>query len=589
MDEFIKATERKEVEEAFSFRNFFVPLTTVKAIHWIVIIGVIVFANSLFNGFVWDDKTYVLSISQTIGLHIIKLFGQNIITLSGYYRPIGLFYFSVLYSIFGQTPFYYHLPQIILHIVNTVLVFLLFASFFRKNIAFFLSLIFLVHPIQTESVIYIAPTDGILFFFFGILTLVITNNKQTYRLWIITGILIFLALLTKESAIVFILLLLIFRILFNKGKVVLYGLISLCAMSVYFFIRFFIFHVYFYHITFIPMARVSFVDRLLNIPAITWYYLKTFFYPTHLIIDQQWVITQFNFQTLYLPLFIDCAFFFLVIFFSIYLLKHKSTLFRVYLFFVLWFGIGLGIYEQIIPLDMTVANRWFYVPIVGLIGMIGIAIETFLLKTKTSKKTVYIVLILIIVLLSARTMVRNTDWQNALILYEHDSMLTSSYDLEGNLGEELYLAGYKDKALYHYKKSVNLLPFDRTLNNIGVIYEREGKYQLAKQYYLKAINAVDPMPPYHHDVTLYQNVSRMLIYFGNPEDAVTYLNQGLKIYPHDYVLLLLKGMDEYKLQETEKAKLSLQKSYSLAPNDAAKKVILQFMNDPTQQIPLQDF
>jgi len=42
-------------DSEFSFKNYFVPLTNAKAITWIVMIGIIVYANMLFNGFVWDD------------------------------------------------------------------------------------------------------------------------------------------------------------------------------------------------------------------------------------------------------------------------------------------------------------------------------------------------------------------------------------------------------------------------------------------------------------------------------------------------------------------------------------------------------
>ena len=49
-----------EREQAFSLKNLFVPLTTLKAIHIIVIVGFIVYANMLFNGFVWDDKIYII-------------------------------------------------------------------------------------------------------------------------------------------------------------------------------------------------------------------------------------------------------------------------------------------------------------------------------------------------------------------------------------------------------------------------------------------------------------------------------------------------------------------------------------------------
>jgi len=48
-------------EEQFTFKSFFIPLTTLKAIHWIVIVGLVAFFNMLFNGFVFDDFTYIVN------------------------------------------------------------------------------------------------------------------------------------------------------------------------------------------------------------------------------------------------------------------------------------------------------------------------------------------------------------------------------------------------------------------------------------------------------------------------------------------------------------------------------------------------
>lgn len=72
----------------FSFKNFFSPLTNTKAITIISVVGFIIYANMLFNGFVWDDKTYVLTSVTSYGFNITKLFGSNVFNSFGYYRPI---------------------------------------------------------------------------------------------------------------------------------------------------------------------------------------------------------------------------------------------------------------------------------------------------------------------------------------------------------------------------------------------------------------------------------------------------------------------------------------------------------------------
>jgi hypothetical protein len=54
----------------FSFKKLFVRLTTLKAIHWIVIVGIIVYFNMLLNGCILDDKVYLVYNSQLNAFNI---------------------------------------------------------------------------------------------------------------------------------------------------------------------------------------------------------------------------------------------------------------------------------------------------------------------------------------------------------------------------------------------------------------------------------------------------------------------------------------------------------------------------------------
>src|ERR1700722_16452791 len=172
-----------EAELEFSFKKLFIPLTTFKAIHWIVIVGLIVYCNSLFNGFIMDDTWQIVNNSIIHSLTNIPLFfsgstfdmGEAQMLAGNYYKPLMSLYFSILYTFFGATPFPYHLVQLILHILNSIFVFLLFKKFFTRPLSLFLSLIFLVHPINQEAAIYAADIQDILYFLFGIIALLIMS------------------------------------------------------------------------------------------------------------------------------------------------------------------------------------------------------------------------------------------------------------------------------------------------------------------------------------------------------------------------------------------------------------------------------
>lgn len=122
----------QEQEQEFSFKGLFVPLTTLKAIHFIVIIGFIVFFSMLFNGFVWDDKSYMINNPAIHSLNIFDLFRENLFNIGGNYRPIPAIYFAILYSLFTNHPFIYHSSQLTIHIINTILLFVFLNIFLTE-------------------------------------------------------------------------------------------------------------------------------------------------------------------------------------------------------------------------------------------------------------------------------------------------------------------------------------------------------------------------------------------------------------------------------------------------------------------------
>ncbi|MGH7202907.1 MAG: hypothetical protein ACREHC_00510, partial [Candidatus Levyibacteriota bacterium] len=92
--------QKVEQEESdFSFKSLFVPFTTIKAIHLIVIIGFIVYYNSLFNGFVWEDKSLIVYNSTG---HLFNIFSaNNSFNHGGQFRPIAALYSAIAFAFFS--------------------------------------------------------------------------------------------------------------------------------------------------------------------------------------------------------------------------------------------------------------------------------------------------------------------------------------------------------------------------------------------------------------------------------------------------------------------------------------------------------
>src|SRR5579871_987146 len=222
-------------------KKLFIPLTNRKVIIILFITGFTVYSKIFTNSFVWDDYTFIINYPGVHQLNLPLLLSRNEFNFGPFYRPIPAVYFSVLYSLFGNSAFFYHIIQLTLHIIVTFLLFVFLSFFFSGSISFFLCLVFLVHPINVESVAYIGSTQSELYSLPGLLALILARKKfpSLYRL-ISINLLLLLSIFTKETGFLFIIMLLLFRYLFRLRKIkeftfsagVIVTIYALCRMFI---------------------------------------------------------------------------------------------------------------------------------------------------------------------------------------------------------------------------------------------------------------------------------------------------------------------------------------------------------------------
>jgi Flp pilus assembly protein TadD len=156
-------------------------------------------------------------------------------------------------------------------------------------------------------------------------------------------------------------------------------------------------------------------------------------------------------------------------------------------------------------------------------------------------------------------MVRNSNWKNGLSLYSHDLQISAdSYDLENNLGVELYRAGRRDEAKPHFMRSTELAEdWWINWNNLGVVVEEEGDLETATRYYQKSID--------HGQYFLaYQNLARIKTK-QDPEAAVVFIKESLRLLPYNADLYKWWGIAEYQLGNKELALQAVEISFNLLP------------------------
>jgi hypothetical protein len=562
-------------EEEVTFTKLFVPLTRKKAIVFTVILGAVVYLQIFFNGFVWDDVSYIIGNPEIEKFNLLTLFGPNMFNSSGYFRPIPAVYFSVLFQIFGKSAWGYHFLQWVMHIGCTVGLYELFRRFFKPGISLFLSWVFLVHPINVEAVAYIGASQSQLYLLFGGAAVYLSLKKDlsARRIWAIHWWLL-LAFLTKEVGVLFLGLVYFYRWLQGlKIPKLQWGLTGL-TVGIYLALRMTVLSGVLQKMHLIPISEIPLTARLMHIPAVFFYYLKTWFFPQVLVIDQIWTISQITLTNFYLPLLADGIFLGLIVWGLNYFHRHDMPKFRLMAFFAGWYLASVAMLMQVFPLDMTVADRWFYLPGVGMLGMLGVGLAEAGRRIKGLNKTAAAAAGgIVLILLAARTMGRTADWKDGLTLYGRDAGYYANYDLENYLGYELAQAGKQAEALPHFVRAAELLPHDTNLYNIGSIFEHLGDYPKALQYYGQALELNRGYMP-HPEVRrlAYTGRLRLLLRTGTPEQTNPEMQKAVAEFPQEGTFWAFLAINEYALKQQQPALAAAEKAKQFLPNAYTTKL-----------------
>ena len=149
----------------------------MKHILIILLVTTIAYANIFGNGFVIDDQYFIKEweLTRSWGSVGQLLAGANPESQSGVYRPVRSLLYLVYYQLWGTNPFFYHLHSLLVHLIVTVLVFLIVDYLSHlgylgnlKNIGLISGLLFGLHSVHTESITYVAASmemTGVVFFF----------------------------------------------------------------------------------------------------------------------------------------------------------------------------------------------------------------------------------------------------------------------------------------------------------------------------------------------------------------------------------------------------------------------------------------
>ncbi len=165
----------------------------------------VVYGPSVGYGFVnWDDPWYVIHNPLIQGWSLENLWGIATEVVTRNYAPVTIFSYLLDHTVWGLWPGGYHLTNLLWHAVNSLLVFLLVRQVTgRTHWAWPTALLFAIHPVHIESVVWISARKGLLSTAFMLLSLLfwLREERTSRDEW--RGTLFFLlALFSKAVAVV---------------------------------------------------------------------------------------------------------------------------------------------------------------------------------------------------------------------------------------------------------------------------------------------------------------------------------------------------------------------------------------------------
>jgi protein O-mannosyl-transferase len=150
----------------------------------IMVLTIIIYSGTFKNEFTWDDEGQVeknIDIKNLNAENVLKIFSSNYI---GMYQPFPTLTFAVEYKFFGLNPGAYHITNLIFHLLNIILVYLLFLKLTKRyDISYLAAILFAIHPMNSESVSWVSCRSNLIYslFYLGSLIFYLRYIQNKYQ------------------------------------------------------------------------------------------------------------------------------------------------------------------------------------------------------------------------------------------------------------------------------------------------------------------------------------------------------------------------------------------------------------------------
>lgn len=539
------------------------------------------FSPALNAGFVYDDMQYILANPHVLrGLHADGFRWAFTTFYASNWHPLTWISHMVDVSVFGPNPAGHHAASIFLHAAATLLLYRLLASLTGRTRASLLaSVLFAIHPLRVESVVWIAERKDVLatlFFVATVSVFVQYVRKPAVSRYFLTCLLFSVGLMAKPMLVTlpFVLLLLDYwpldRYAAGQGSP-LRRLLALVREKV----PLFCLAAASTAITLlvqkdlgatIPVKDAPFALRVFNALWSYAAYLEKTVWPAGLspiypFPDQGVPASRILLSTVLLTAITVAA---------LRWLRRRPYV------AVCWFWY-LGMLVPVIGLvqvgEQAMADRYTYLPSIGLVVAVAWGSEELFRKKPGARPLTWTAWAIVTVMLVASTRMQSAHWRDNRRLFEHAvAVTTRNYVALTALGSELAQAGDLATAERLLRQSLATHQgYVWTHYNLGVLLQQKGAREDAIRHYREAVRLA-PRFAQGHAV-----LGAQLAESGRLDEALLHLREAVRLSPEAFVAWENLGKLLWRMGSREDAMAAVRKAVEVNPDYENGKRVLEKM------------
>lgn len=546
-----------------------------------VVLGLIVFGQSIKGPFIWDDGEMVYD-NQFVraGNGLLSIWSGKDVD----YFPVTSAAFWIEWRMFGDNPAGYRVVNILLHASSSFLIWRILKRLKLPG-AGMAAAIYCVHPVCVGTVAWVAELKNTLSVFFALLSTLVflrarprentSQPKWNWQLYVVSIIAFALALLSKISVVMlpFVLLALInWRKRSEPLRVAPFFMLSLaCGLLGVWFQQ---------HRAMVSAQSTDIapmLSRILGGGYALWFYCSKVLLPInlmpiypHLAIDSRNLLA-------WMPLVL-----WLVLLSLLWMSRKKWTLGSVAFFCLMFFTVTaipvLGIVPISFLLQTQVADHLQYFPMIGLVAVVGFAVHQAAVRFGPAAKrqggspfTVRAAAVCLVLVLSSLSFARARLFSDAEALWRDNIRKNPGAPMAwANLADLLDGQGHYDQAIDAYRRSIELDPGNLTVReNLANTLNKTGRFDEALEQ-LRAVSLRQPNVAHLHN-----NIGILLMAKGHFTEAVAEFQVAVKLAPANSQTHLNLGDCYARLGKLDDAIAEFEQVLRISPGDKVALTYLQ--------------